>query len=105
MKAVVRRVVTEGKGKLGGAKELAAAIEPLVGRGYVTQTVSAWMTGRADPPAHVMLAIAKVAGLSLDELVLGESLASRQDRLEGELRELRRLVETRPPLGEIAPPE
>ena len=82
MKELVQRLVADGRKWAGGDKQLAAAIRPLVGRLYRTQAVSAWKTGRAEPPASVVLAIAKVAGLSLDELVLERSMATRLDQAE-----------------------
>lgn len=82
MKDLVRRVVADGIAWAGGQTELAAAIEPLVGRLYSSQNVSAWKTGKADPYAHVILAIAKVAGISIDELVLEGSRANQLDRVE-----------------------
>lgn len=96
MKDLVRRVVREARVKLGGQKNLLTAIAPAISpQTYGTQVVSAWEGGRANMPAYVLLAVAQAGRISLDELLFGESMTSRQDRLEVELKEIRRLVETR----------
>ena len=82
MKELVQRLVADGRKWAGGAKQLAMTIQPLVGRLYATQAISAWETGRVDPPAYVVFAIAKVSGLSIDELVLERSMATRLDQVE-----------------------
>lgn len=93
MKSVVRRVVADGIAWAGGQPELAVAIEPLVGHLYSSQNVSAWKTGRADPYAHVVLAIAKVAGISLDELVLEIPMTTRLDQVEAQQRRTSQTLE------------
>lgn len=97
MQKVAKEVMTQAYRHFedtGGHAALLAAIRPyLKKQDYQQNASSAWLRGRAVPPADVLLAAALVANVSLDELLYGESLLARQDRLEKELAEVRRLVE------------
>ncbi len=106
MEAVVVRLMVDAKGRSGKARAFLNQIEPLVGRAYSDRSVSAWLRGSAMPPADVLLAAAKVTGISVDGYLFGESLSARQDRLEAEakerdatIRELRAAIQARPPAG------
>jgi transcriptional regulator with XRE-family HTH domain len=96
MRRLVTRVMGEAKRHSGKTAAFLLEIRPLISKqDYVENAVSAWLTGRTMPPAEVLLAAAKVSGVSLDELLFGESLLSRQDRLEKELGDLRQAIEGR----------
>lgn len=89
------QAMQEAKARAGKASVLVARMEPLVGRRYDEDSVSAWIRGRTVPPADALLAAAKVTGLSVDDFLRqdGEHLQSLSDRLNdqsamiGELRE------------------
>ena len=95
MRDLVARVIGEAKAKAGKAGALLALIHPLLNETYSERSVSSWIKGHNMPNADVLLAAAKVSGISLDELLYGESLKSRQDRLERELGDLRQALEGR----------
>jgi transcriptional regulator with XRE-family HTH domain len=88
-------VMREAWRKAGKQTALAVQIAPLIGYKPAENTISGWVTGRNMPNADVLLAAAKLSGISLDELLFGESLEARQDRLEKELEDLRRAVQGR----------
>lgn len=97
METVVVRLMTDAKRKSGKSAALLARIRPHIDKGdYSESSVSSWLSGRAMPPADVLLAIAKEFEISIDELLFSESLKSRQDRLELELGELREQIEGKP---------
>jgi transcriptional regulator with XRE-family HTH domain len=92
MRPLVARVMREAAGAAGKQRALLNQIEPLVGRTFKDNSVSAWVRGRNMPNADVLLAAAKANRISLDELLYGESLEARQDRLEKELADLRQAI-------------
>lgn len=65
--AVVSRIVGEGIAAVRTAAALSSAIAPLVDQTYAPRTVSAWGRRDVHPTADVLLAVAKVAGSSVDE--------------------------------------
>jgi transcriptional regulator with XRE-family HTH domain len=96
MEKVAREVMQRAYRAMGGHAQLLLAIKPHVRdskREIKQNSASAWVTGRVVPPADVLLAAAKVAGVSIDDLLFGESLKARQDRLEREVRDLRLSIE------------
>jgi transcriptional regulator with XRE-family HTH domain len=95
MRALVMEVMGQASRKAGKQRALLNQIEPLIGNSFETNSVSAWVRGRNMPGADVLLAAAKANGISLDELLFGESLLSRQDRLEKELGDLRQAISGR----------
>jgi len=106
MQNVVKEVMGRAYRHTGGHAALLLAIRPLIRKqDHKENSASAWIKGRTVPPADVLLAAAKVAEISLDELLFGETLKGRQDRLERELKELRAAIETRPLLASDEPRE
>ena len=104
MQTLVKEVMGRAYRHAGGHAALLLAIRPLIRKKDHQETsASGWVTGRSVPPADVLLAAAKVAHVSLDELLFGESLVARQDRLERELGELRKTIEDRPLLAGDGP--
>jgi hypothetical protein len=101
----VRQLLERVRQKTEGDADLVARIAPLVGRRYKPSSVSNWRRGHDRMPAEALLAACQVTGVSIDEVLFGESLVGRQDRLEKELAELRKSVETRPLLAGVLPPE
>jgi len=95
MRDLVARVIGEAKAKAGKADALLALIHPLLNETYSTRSVSSWIKGPNMPNADVLLAAAKVSGISIDELLFGESLRARQDRMDKELADLREALEAR----------
>jgi transcriptional regulator with XRE-family HTH domain len=83
------QAMQEAKARAGKASVLVARMEPLVGRRYDEDSVSAWIRGRTVPPADALLAAARVTGLSVDEFLRqdGEGQQSLSERLveQGEL--------------------
>lgn len=96
VKETVARLMDEARRRAGQDVELARLIEPLVGRTYGKQVISAWALGRAMPPAVVLLAACKVTGISIDAALFGEgALLERMKKLEDEVAEIR---QERPPV-------
>lgn len=93
MRELVQRGIIAARATVTKDAELIGRIKPLVGHAYSDAAVSAWAKGHSRIPADVFLAVMKVTGVSVDELLSGESLGARQDRLESELGRLRKLIE------------
>ena len=94
MDAVVRQLMELARIRVGKDAELVAKIAPLVGRKYAPASVSGWRRGHDRMPAAVLLACCQVTGVSIDELLFGEALVNRQDRLEREVEALRKTIES-----------
>jgi hypothetical protein len=83
MATMVQEIVEEARDRAGKGIVLLKQIEPLVGRLYDDSIVSAWTTGRAVPPGDVLMAIAKVSGISIDSYLMAKgSLDARLKYLE-----------------------
>jgi transcriptional regulator with XRE-family HTH domain len=96
----VATIVEAAKRKSGKALELINRLEPLVGRRYDESTVSAWMRGRSMPPGDVLLALAKVAGESVDEVIgLSEERRELTVRIRALERQMQRVIEVIGPLA------
>jgi hypothetical protein len=88
----------EAKERAGKASVLVVRMEPLVGRRYDEDSVSAWIRGRTVPPADALLAAAKVTGISIDEYLqadghAAEGLADRLGHQAETIEDLRAQVE------------
>ena len=106
------QAIQEAKQRVGKASVLVVRMEPLVGRRYDEDSVSAWTRGRTVPPADALLAAAKVTGISIDEYLRldGESGGGLSDRLgqqadaiedlRGQVEQLTEVVGTMPELQE-----
>ena len=70
--------------------ELAVRIAPLLRKTDPVrpQAISAWRKGTNRMPADALLAACLVTGVSVDELLFGESLKSRLDRIEKRVEDL-----------------
>jgi hypothetical protein len=89
MATMVQEIVGEARDRAGKGIVLLRQIEPLVGRLYDDSSVSAWATGRAVPPGDVLMAIAKVSGISLDGYLSSKpNLEARMKKLEERLDDL-----------------
>lgn len=89
MKDTVARLMDEARRRAGRDVELGNLIQPLVGRLYGRQVISAWALGRVMPPASVLLAACKVTGLSVDAALFGEgAVMERLARVEQALKDL-----------------
>ena len=97
-------LIGEAVEALGGQRQLAeelakrGIVSPRTGQPYSAANVWAWTVGRVVPPSDVLLGVAQVAGLSVDEhLWEGASndrrLRRRLARLESEVQHLARTVE------------
>ncbi len=74
--AAVREILEEARRTVGTGPLFAARLEelgvgPENGR-YSESAISNWINGRTMPPADVLLAAATIAGISLDERLLGQ---------------------------------
>src|SRR5437867_5398605 len=110
MNLLVQQLLERVANKVGGDADLAHRIQPKLGREYKSQralatSISNWRRLHVRMPAEALLAACQVAGVSIDEVLFGASLVDRQDRLEKELGELRKQIETRPPLAGGLPPD
>jgi hypothetical protein len=95
MEGVIKEAIRRAIAAAGSQKQLHALILPILRRPIQPGSISSWLREDkpAMPPADALLAMAKVTNLSLDELLFGESLTARQDRLEREVQDLRSLLE------------
>jgi hypothetical protein len=88
LKDVVLRLVKQVREAAGEDAELARRIEPLVGRLYGRQAISAWGK-RGNLSALALLAACRETGVSVDEALFGKSL--NEKLLEGQREIERRL--------------
>lgn len=94
---VVRTVLEDARRAAGSGAALGAGLEdegvaPDGGR-YSESAISNWIKGRTMPPADVLLAAAKLAGISLDERITGKPAGAGTEHtaeLEAQIHELRR---------------
>jgi transcriptional regulator with XRE-family HTH domain len=70
------QAMREAKSRAAKASVLVVRMEPLVGRRYDEDSVSAWIRGRTVPPADALLAAAKVTGVSIDEYLQADEGAA-----------------------------
>ncbi len=82
MAVAVARLVREAVDQAGKAQALALRIQTFLGRSYNHRTVSAWGRSAAMPPADAAFAVAKAAGVSIDQyLGIGREPAELESQL------------------------
>jgi hypothetical protein len=83
VQVVVRRAVEKAQSK----KQLHALILPHIRRQVKQGAVSAWVRRDkpAMPPADALLAMARLTGLSLDDLLFGQAQGAVLERILGRL--------------------
>jgi transcriptional regulator with XRE-family HTH domain len=92
---VVQTVLEDARRSAGSGAALGAGLEDegvgTEGGRYSESAISNWIKGRTMPPADVLLAAAKLAGISLDERITGKPAeAGNTAELEAQIHELRR---------------
>ena len=92
--AATARLATSAHGRVEqGLPELEAQGVGTESGRYSESAISNWIKGRTMPPADVLLAAAKLAGISVDEKITGQTPTSADVRaaaLDLEVHELRR---------------
>ncbi|MDQ6773059.1 MAG: hypothetical protein M3024_08735 [Candidatus Dormibacteraeota bacterium] len=88
MARIAQQVMEAALAETGKAEALVIAMEPYLGKRYVTSAIYAYTAGRSTPPADVLLAAVTATGLSLDTLVAEASGAGPRTRPEERLIEV-----------------
>jgi hypothetical protein len=75
-------------GGLSLALKNAGLVSPKTGEAYSDQAINNWARGDNPPDADVLLAAAHFASVKIDQVLYGESIVERVDRLETQVREI-----------------
>jgi transcriptional regulator with XRE-family HTH domain len=92
MQAIVRQLMEQIRTRVGKDAELVVKIAPLIGHTYSAASVSGWRRGHDRMPAEVLLAACQVTGVSIDELLFGQSVLETTKRVEKEWADFREEV-------------
>lgn len=90
------QIMRAAKEHFGKAAALLYALEREGIRGYSHSIVSSWALGKSQPPAKVLLAAARLAGISVDEFLYRETeVKTNRERLADLERRVAQLEEDR----------
>lgn len=84
---LVGRFIARARERVGSEQALAELAGRLDRRDYSRQAVNNWVHGRADPPARLVLSIARELRISLDEFLMPDE---ERQTLEEKVEEMRR---------------
>lgn len=86
--------VVQGAHERLGAKGYPAALAQILGHRVPRASLAAWVSGFRPPPAHIVLASARAARISLDYLVENDEIVFSGEAVVDRTRLLERLVAT-----------